>query len=156
MKKVLLGISAFLMALVVLFVSVGWDVKLHYCTIDHELTSSFGDAAATCEHCAGHHHDHHEAPSTATAPDIVQLNAKCCCEDFDQLIQFSDNYVFSPEKQINFQFQPSGLILFDLQDPTPEMQQVFQLFTTKKIPCFSSCRKMLTFLSSLRLNPLVF
>lgn len=156
MKKPLLRISAFTMALVVLFVTIGWDVKFHYCNIDHELTGSFGDAAASCEHCMGHHHDHHESHHASSVSNIAQFNAKCCCEDFDQLIQFTDNFVFSSEKNIDFQLQPSGLILFDLQDLKPQLQQVFQHFTAKKIPCFSSCRKMLILFSSLRLNPLVF
>lgn len=147
---------SFSLALVVLFVSVGWDVKFHYCTIDHELTGSFGDAAASCEHCVGHHHNHHDETTSGLPSDVTQFNAKCCCEDFDQLIRFTDNFVFSSEKNIDFQLQPSGLIIFDPQDLRPRLQQVFQHFTAKKIPCFSSCRKMLILFSSLRLNPLVF
>lgn len=147
---------SFSLALVVLFVSVGWDVKFHYCTVDHDLTGSFGDAAAFCEHCVGHHHDHHDEITTPTLSDVAQFNGKCCCDDFDQLIHFTDNFVFSSEKHIDFQLQPSGLIIFDLQNLRPQLQQVFQHFTAKKILCFNSCRKMLTLFSSLRLNPLVF
>ena len=156
MKKRLLRILSLLMTLVVLFVTIGWDVKFHYCTIDHELTGSFGDASATCKHCVGHHHNHHEDHHASSMSNVTQFNAKCCCDDFDELIQFSDNYVFSSEEHIDYQLQPSGLILFDLQDLAPELRQVFQHFTAKKIPCFSSCRKMLIFFSSLKLNPLVF
>ena len=156
MKKQLLRVSACLMALVVLFVSIGWDVKFHYCTIDHELTSSFSDAAATCVHCAGHHHDHHEARSDASSSLVTQFNAKCCCDDFDQLICFSDNYVFSSEKNIDIHFQPSALVHLELQNLIPELRLVFQHFTARKIPNFNSCRKMLIFFSSLKLNPLVF
>ena len=143
------------MALAVLFVSIGWDVRFHYCNVDHELTASFSDAAATCEHCLGHHHDRHEALA-ATPSSVVQFNAKCCCDDYDELIHFSDNYVFSSEKSIDFPLQPSALMPFHLQDLVPGLQQVFQHFTSRKIPDFSSCRKMLLFFSSLRLNPLVF
>ena len=156
MKKRLLGIWSLLMTLAVLFVTAGWDVKFHYCTVDHELSGSFGDAAATCEHCVGHHHDHQEGHSATSSSNTMQFNAKCCCDDFDELIHFSDNFVFSSEEHIDYQLQPSGLILFDLQDQTPKLQQAFQHFTAKRIPCFSSCRKMLIFLSSLKLNPLVF
>ena len=154
MKKRLLHILALMMALVVLFVSMGWDIKFHYCTIDHELTGSFSEA--TCEHCAGHHHDHHEDHLFSSMSNVTQFNAKCCCDDYDELIQFSDNYVYSSEEHIDYQLHPSGIILFDLQDLTPELQQAFQHFTAKKIPCFSSCQKMLIFFSSLKLNPLVF
>ena len=155
MKKGLLGISALLMALVMLFISIGWDVKFHYCTIDHELTGSLGDAAASCEHCAGHHHDH-QNPSYSSPSDVAQFNEKCCCDDFDQLICFSDNYVFSSEKNIEICFQPSILVHLNLQELIPKLQQSFQLFSARKIPSFTSCRKMLIFFSSLKLNPLVF
>ena len=154
MKKRWLQISASLMALVVLFVSVGWDVKFHYCTIDHELSGSFIDASANCIHCMGHHHDHEMAPMHSS--DVVQFNSKCCCDDFDQLIRFTDNYVFSSEKHIDFQLQPSIVIHIELQELTFELRQTLQHFTTSNVPIFSSCRKMLIFLSSLKLNPLVF
>ena len=156
MKNRLLRISAFTMAFVVLFVTIGWDVKFHYCTIDHELTGSFGDASATCKHCVGHHHNHHENHHASSMSNVTQFNAKCCCDDFDELIQFSDNYVFSSEKQVDIQLQPSSLIHVDIQILNSELQQVFQHFTPRKIPNFSTCRKMLIYFSSLKLNPLVF
>lgn len=154
MKRCSLHISSLLMALVVLFVSMGWDIKFHYCTIDHELMGSFSDASANCVHCMGHHHDHEVASMHPS--DVTQFNPKCCCDDFDQLIHFSDNYVFSSEKHIDHQLQPSNIIHFNLQDLTSESQQALQHFTTSNIPIFNSCRKMLIFLSSLKLNPLVF
>ena len=83
------------MALAVLLVSVGWDVKFHYCTEDHHITGSFGDAAAACVHCMGHHHEHEHEAEAVLPHDVVQFNAKCCCDDFDSKIQFADNYVFS-------------------------------------------------------------
>lgn len=154
MKKGLLRISAILMALVVLFVSVGWDVKFHYCTIDHELTGSFNDAAKHCAHCAGHHH--HEKPAPSTYGEVMHFQSKCCCDDFDQLIQFSDNYVNSSEIHVDSRMITSVLVLFDFQDPSLHLEQTFQHFTPRTIPVFSSCKKMLIFLSSLKLNPLVF
>ena len=154
--KPLQQVLSFFMALAVLFVTAGWDVKFHYCTVDHELTASFGDASSSCEHCVGHHHDHHEALTTASTPAVTQFNAKCCCDDYDELIQFSDDYVFSSEKHIGFQLQPSAVTRFDHQTLACVIQQVFQHFTPRKIPNFSSGREMLVFFSSLRLNPLVF
>ena len=50
MKKQILQIGSLLMALTVLFVSIGWDVKYHYCTEDHHLASSFVDATDTLCH----------------------------------------------------------------------------------------------------------
>ena len=143
------------MALVVLFVSMGWDVKFHYCTEDHHLTSSFVDAAEACEHCLEHEHEHeHEAHFVHQHG--LQFNAKCCCEDFERLIQFSDNYVFSTEKHLDFDFQPFVFVHFDLLELMPKACQAFHSFTSRKIPHFVSGRERLVFFSALRLNPLVF
>ena len=154
MKKRLLQIGSFLMALAVLFVSVGWDVKFHYCTEDHHLSGSFGiTAAETCPHCLEHEHEHE---AHFAQPHEIQFNAKCCCEDFESKIQFTDNFVFSPEKYLDIHFQPFVFAHFDLQDLMPKAKQVFQLFTVRKIPPFLSARERLVFFSALRLNPLVF
>ena len=103
MEKRLLKIGSLFVALVVLFVSMGWDVKFHYCTEDHRLTGSFVDAAGACSHCHDHEHEHE---AHFVHQHGLQFNAKCCCEDFDSLIQFSDNYVFSPDKHLDFNLQP--------------------------------------------------
>ena len=153
MKKRLLQTSAMLLALVVLFVSMGWDVKFHYCTEDHHLSGSFGEAAESCLHCHDHEHDHeaHFAQQHET-----QFNAKCCCEDFESKIQFTDNYVFSPEKQVHIHFQPFVFAHLDLQNLTPKAKQAFQIINARKIPFFLSARDRLVFFSALKLNPLVF
>ena len=153
MKKRLLGIGSLFVALVVLFVSMDWDVKFHYCTEDHTLTGSFVDAAASCLHCHGHEHEHetHAVPQHG-----LQLNARCCCEDFESLIQFTDNFVFSSDKQLTVYFQPFVLAHLDLLERMPKVQQFFHLFTLRKIPHFCSARELLVFFSALRLNPLVF
>ena len=144
------------MALVVLFVSVGWDVKFHYCAENHHLTGSFTDAAENCSHCLDHGHDHDAAKFHQTRHAAIQFNAKCCCEDFERKIQFTDNYVFSPEKHVNIQFLPFVFVHLDLQNLMPKAKLVFQLFTARKIPPFLSARDRLVFFSALRLNPLVF
>ena len=153
MKKRLLQIGSLLMALVVLFVSKGWDVKFHYCTEDHHLLGSFVDAAESCMHCHGHEHEHetHFAEQHG-----LQFNTKCCCEDFESKIQFTDNYVFSPEKHLDIHFQPVVFAHLDLQELLPKAQQAFHYFTARKIPHFFSARDRLVFFSALRLNPLVF
>ena len=155
MKKRLLQIGSLLMALAVLLVSVGWDVKFHYCTEDHHITGSFGDASAECVHCLEHHHEHHEMEA-AELHDVVQFNAKCCCEDFDSKIQFTDNYVFSPEKHLDIHFQPFDFVHQALLDLMPKTHQVLLHFTARKKPNFYSARERLVFFSALRLNPLVF
>lgn len=154
MKKRVLQIGSFVMALVVLFVSMGWNVKFHYCTADHHLSGSFGETAAeTCLHCLAHEHDHE---AHFTQEHEAQFSAKCCCEDFESLIQFSDNFVFSPEKHLDIHFQPFAFAHFDILDLMPKAQQVLHHFTARKIPHFFSARERLVFFSALRLNPLVF
>jgi hypothetical protein len=153
MKKRLLQLGSFLMAFAVLFVSIGWDVKFHYCTADHHLSGSFGEAAESCLHCLEHEHEHEAHFSQLHE---IQFNAKCCCEDFESKIQFTDNYVFSPEKHLDIHFYPFVFAHFDLQELMPKAKQAFQLFTARKIPPFLSARDRLVFFSALRLNPLVF
>ena len=154
-KKQLLKIGSLLMAFAVLFVSMGWDVKFHYCTEDHHLTGSFVDAEAGCVHCMGHHHGH-VAANTYESHDVIHYDAKCCCDDFDSKIQFTDNYVFSPDKHLDIHFQPFVFVHLDLQDLMPKAQQVLHHFTARIIPHFFSARDRLVFFSALRLNPLVF
>ena len=138
MKKRQLQFGSFLMALVVLFVSIGWDVKYHYCTAEHRLSGNFGEAEESCLHCIGHEHEH-EA-------------------NFEQPheIQFAGNYVFSIEKHLNVHFQPNVLVNLGLHDLMPKAKLALQHFTVRKIPPFQSSRDRLVFFSSLRLNPLVF
>jgi uncharacterized membrane protein len=153
MKKRVLQIGSFVMALVVLFVSMGWDVKFHYCTEDHRLSSSFGEAAESCLHCLEHEHDHE---AHFMQQHEIQFDAKCCCEDFESKIQFTDNYVFSTEKHLDIHFQPFVFVHFDLQELLPKSQQAWHQFIARKIPHFFSTRDRLVFFSNLRLNPLVF
>ena len=155
MKKRLLQISSLLMALVVLFVSVGWDVKFHYCTKDHHIMGSFGDASAECMHCLGHHHEHHEMEAAALH-DVVQLNAKCCCEDFDSKIQFTDNFVFSLDKHLVVELQSFVLPHLDLTEICTQVSTVFNNHSPRKALKFLSGRERTVFFSSLKVNPLVF
>ena len=154
MKKRLLQIGSLLMALAVLFVSVGWDVKFHYCTEEHHTTGSFVNASDDCVHCWNHHHEHEM--ETALPYDVMQFDAKCCCDDFDSKIQFTDNFVFSPEKQLDIHLQPFVFVHLDLQELLPKTQQAWQHFTARKISYFFSARDRLVYFSALRLNPLVF
>ena len=144
------------MALAVLLVSVGWDVKFHYCTEDHHITGSFGDAAAACVHCMGHHHEHEHEAEAALPHDVVQFSAKCCCDDFDSKIQFADNYVFSPDKHLVVSLQSFVLPHFDLTESCAQMSTVFRNHSPRKTLKFLSGRERTVFFSSLKLNPLVF
>lgn len=153
MKKRILQIGSYVMALVVLFVSMGWDVRFHYCNEEHHLSGGFGEVAESCQHCLNHEHEHetHFAQQHG-----IQINAKCCCEDFDSIIQFSDSFVFSHEQHLNVHFQPFAFVHFDLQRLIPKAQRAWHGFTARKLPCFFSARERLVFFSALRLNPLVF
>ena len=155
MKKRLLQIGSLLMALAVLFVSVGWDVKFHYCTEDHHIMGSFGDASAGCVHCLGHHHDHEEA-ETIQPFDVIQFNAKCCCEEFDSKIQFIDNYVFSPDKHLIVSLQSFVLPHLVLTKLCDEVSVVYNNHSQRKTLKFLSGQERIVFFSSLKLNPLVF
>ncbi len=155
MKKRLLQIGSLLMAFVVLFVSVGWDVKFHYCTEDHHITGSFGDASAECVHCLGHHHDHEEV-ETILPHDVVQFNAKCCCEDFDSKIQFTDNFVFSADKHLIVCLQSFIFPHLDLSQLCDQVKVVFNNHSQRKTLKFLSGQERIVFFSSLKLNPLVF
>jgi hypothetical protein len=155
MKKRLLQIGSFLMAFVVLFVSVGWDVKFHYCTEDHHMMGSFGDAAADCMHCLGHHHEHEEE-EMAMPHGVVQFNAKCCCEDFDSKVQFTDNYVFSPDKHLIVSLQSFILPRLDLTEICARVSTVFNNHSPRKTLMFLSGRERIVYFSSLKLNPLGF
>ena len=154
MKKRLLQIGSLLMALAVLFVSFGWDVCFHYCTSSHTMTSHIGMGSPMHAQCFGHaqcseeSHEHH--------PMATHFDAKGCCDDYDSKIQFTDNFVYSPDKHIDIHFQPIVLTHLNLQEMLPKVQQAFHHFTTRKIPHFFSARDRLVFFSALRLNPLVF
>lgn len=153
----MLQIGSLLMALAVLFVSVGWDVKFHYCTEDHHLTGSFVDAASECVHCLGHHHGHEHEHEEADLPhDVVQFSAKCCCEDFDSKIQFTDNYFFSPDKHLIVSLQSFFLPHLDLKELCAQARMVFRHHFPRKTLKFHSGRERIVFFSSLKLNPLVF
>lgn len=151
MKKQWLQIVSFVMAFVVLFVSMGWDVKFHYCTEDQHLSGSFVDAAESCFHCLEHEHEVHFMPH-----DAVQLNAKCCCEDFDSKIQFTDNFVFSPDKHVIVDLQSFVLPHLDLTELCAHVSTVFSNHSPRKTSKFLSGRERTVFFSSLRINPLVF
>ena len=144
------------MALAVLLVSVGWDVKFHYCTEDHHIKGSFGDAAAACVHCMGHHHEHEHEAEAVLPHDVVQFNAKCCCDDFDSKIQFADNYVFSPDKHLVVSLQSFVLPHLDLTEICAQTSTAFRNHSPRKTLKFLSGRERTVFFSSLKLNPLVF
>lgn len=144
------------MALAVLLVSVGWDVKFHYCTEDHHIMGSFGDAAAACVHCMGHHHEHEHEAEAVLSHDVVQFRAKCCCDDFDSKIQFTDNYVFSPDKHLVVSLQSFVLPHLDLTEACAQMSTVFRNHSPRKTLKFLSGRERTVFFSLLKINPLVF
>ena len=144
------------MALAVLFVSVGWDVKFHYCTEDHQLSGGFGAVVDHCLHCLDHEHEHEETEAHLWQLDGLQFNAKCCCDDFDSKIQFTDNFVFSPDKHLIISLQSLILPFLDLTDLCNQVSGAFNNFSLKKTLKFLSGRERIVYFSSLKLNPLVF
>ena len=156
MKNRLLQIGSFLLAFAVLFVSVGWDVKFHYCTEDHQLTGSFGLVADQCMHCLDHEHEHEGAEANLGQHETLQFNAKCCCEDFDSKIQFTDNFVFSLDKHLVVDLQSFVLPHLDLTELCAHVSTVFNNHSPRKMLKFLSGKERTVFFSSLRINPLVF
>lgn len=144
------------MALYVLFVAHGLSVNFHLCAEDHHLIGSFGDASQLCVHCMGHHHHHMDAHEFEEHLLVTHFDAKCCCEDFDSEIGFTDNFTFSPEKSLTV-FLPVKVLaqtVADMLDEDP--LTVFRCFTLLKTPYLLTGRLKTIFFSSLKLNPLVF
>ena len=147
-------IGSLLMAFAVLFVSFGWDVCFHYCTSSHTMTSHIGMGSPMHAQCFGHaqcseeSHEHH--------PMATHFDAKGCCDDYDSKIQFTDNFVFSPDKHLIVNLQSIILPHLDLTDLCHQVQVVFNPLFQRKTLKFLSGRERIVFISSLKLNPLVF
>lgn len=145
------------MALYVLFVAHGMSVNFHLCTEDHHLMSSFGDASELCEHCIGHrHHEHMNAQEFEEHLRVVHFGAKCCCEDFDSEIGFTDAFTFSTEKPLMVYLPFTALETLFHAVLDEKLVPFFRYFTQEKIPYLLTGRLKTIFFSSLKLNPLVF
>ena len=155
MKRKILQIGSVLMAFYVLFVALGLNVNFHLCTENHHLMTSFGDASMLCEHCLGHHHEHMQVHEFEDHLQVRHFDAKCCCEDFEGEIGFTDPFTFSTEHTFMV-FLPS--LLFTSHDQVvleENLASVFHFFTRFKIPYFLTGRLKTIFFSNLKLNPAV-
>jgi len=153
----MLEIGALFMALYILFVSLGMSVNFHYCSEDHHLMSSFGDASELCEHCFGHHHHHHmDADDYENHLTVTHFGAKCCCDDYESAVGFTEGFVFSTEKQV--MMPVLGVLLPSLCDVKVDQVVIntFHVLSLWKIPNVISGRLRTIFFSNLKLNPLVF
>ena len=156
MKRKILQIGCVLMAIYVLFIAHGLNINFHLCNENHHLMTSFGDASLLCEHCLGHHHDHMHANEFEDHLQERHFDAKCCCQDFEGEIGFTDQFTFSPEKSLVV-FLPSTLLISTYQIVLEEkLSPVSHLFTRWNIPYLLSGRLKTIFFSHLKLNPLVF
>ena len=156
LKRLFLQIVSFVLALQVLLVAHGLCVNFHLCVDDHHVFSSFGDASELCVHCVGHHHHEHlDADTFDEHNKEVHFGAKCCCEDFDSEIGFTDNFTFSSEKNLSV-FLPFTLLTQAANDLLKEKPlTVFRAFDQLKIPYLLTGRLKTIFFSSLRINPTV-
>lgn len=157
MKRLLLQIGSLLLALQVLIVAHGLSVNFHLCSEDHHVMSSFGDASELCEHCFGHHHHGHSDLHEFEEHDaVVSLSAKCCCEDFDSEIGFTDDFTFSPEKDLTvfLPFTFLGNMFYSQMGENP--WTVFRCFMQLEKTYLLTGRLKTIFFSNLKLNPLVF
>jgi hypothetical protein len=145
-----------MMALYVLVVAHGLTVNFHFCTEDHHLMSSFGDASAQCVHCLGHHHGHTDEVEFEDALKVIHFNNKCCCEDFEKEIGFTEGFTFSTEKALTV-FLPSIVLAEGVCLMMEQTQaSAFRFLNEEKIPYLLSGRLRTVFFSQLKLNPLVF
>lgn len=142
------------MAFYVLFVAHGLNVNFHLCMEDHHVLSSFGDASALCEHCQGHHHYDHSNPQEFEEHlKVLHFGAKCCCEDFDSEIGFTESFTFSTEKPLMV-FLPFTVLESTFHAVFDEDAMLFsRFFTLDRIPYLLSGRLKTIFFSSLRLDP---
>ena len=122
----------------------------------YQLTGSFGAVADHCMHCLDHELEHAETETQLWQHDALQFSAKCCCDDFDSKIQFTDNFVFSLEKQLVISLQSFVLPHLDLNEVLVQVRQIFDNHSSKKALKFLSGQERIVFFSSLKINPLVF
>lgn len=149
-KKKSLQIGSLLLALYLLFVALDLNVNFHLCTEDHHVMSSFGHASEQCMHCQGHDHEHHVSE---TASDVVAFNAKCCCEDYDSEIGFTDQFTFSTEKPLLISLPFVAFAAMLQVETNEEVRTISHCFTREKIPYLHSGRLKTIFFSSLRIDP---
>lgn len=144
------------MALYVLVVAHGLTVNFHFCTEDHHLSSSIGNASTTCMHCLGHHHGHTDEMDWEDPLEAIHFNTKCCCEDFEEEIGFTEGFTFSTEKPLSV-FLPFTTFSKTFEYILEKCQApVFHLFTLDQVPYLLTGRLRTVFFSQLKLNPLVF
>ncbi|MBP5798145.1 MAG: hypothetical protein J6W26_07755 [Bacteroidales bacterium] len=158
MKKQWLQIGSLLMALYVLFMAHGFCVNFHFCSENHHVMSSFGDASLLCSHCLGHHdhHEHLDAEEAETDLELLHFEGKCCCEDFNSEIGHTDDYTFSTEKPLMSCLVSTPLTnLYQTVLHGPEVEES-RGFAFEKIPYLLTGRLRTLFFSQLKLNPLVF
>lgn len=157
MRRIFFQIGSLLMALCVLFVTHGLSINFHLCLEEHHVISSFGDASKLCEHCLGHHHHEHlDIHEFEEHNEVVHFESKCCCEDFDSKVGFTDDFTFSSEKTLTV-FLPFTLLAQSVDDIiNNDPITIFRSFAQLKIPYLFTGRLKTIFFSNLKLNPLVF
>lgn len=157
MKRLLFQIVSLVMAFQVLLVAHGLSVNFHLCAEDHHVMSSFGDASELCGHCIGHHHHgHHDLHEVEALEAEAHLDARCCCEDFDSEVGFTDGFTFSPEKNLTV-FLPFTILANLVNSQEVENPCTFlRSFSQHKKAYLLTGRLKTIFFSNLKLNPLVF
>lgn len=87
---------------------------------------------------------------------VIHFGAKCCCEDFDSEIGFTEKFTFSTEKSLMV-FLPFTMLTSAFHVVSDDnLAPVLRFFTKEIIPYILTGRLKTIFFSSLKLNPLVF
>ena len=83
----------------------------------------------------------------------MHFGAKCCCEDFDSEIGFTESFTFSTEKSLMV-FLPFTVLESTFHAVMDEDPMPFpRFFTQERIPYLFTGRLKTIFFSSLRLDP---
>lgn len=136
-----------------LFVSQGWIVNAHYCSVQHTVTHSFGDASEGCQHCTCHHSHHENTFAFEKHLEQLHFGKRCCCEDIVKKLSLEDYYVSSTLKTwMPFTYGVVTL-LCDLARFNPLVFSNTLANTLLRVPWPKTGTQMLLMFSQLKLDP---
>ena len=141
--------TAFLVALMILYSSVGLSLNIHYCSDSHRSTCNFAGTDFRCVHCHGHDHNHeHESDHCAT----LHFAKKCCCQDLNRTFRLIPN----AETKLAKHALPAETVCFVLRGSDISLENVRSVNTIRhrhrEVPPLFAGHERVLFLSSLKLD----
>lgn len=137
----------------ILFVSQGWNISTHYCSVNHTVTHSFGDASENCQHCTCHHSHHEDASDFARHLQQVHFGKRCCCDDIVKKLSLEEYYI-SPTLKTWIPFLQG--VVTQAYDSTMFEPKVFSGTLANvllRVPWPRTGMQMLLMFSQLKLDP---